>query len=142
MNSQTTVALAVVLTLNLGCGDPLIPGDAAQIKVSAGGKSVVVSLEKLGFVTIGNDRTGAPIDVIWAKVSGEDIRLYQVDFVGADGTRPGSDPACAGAVPVDGAKLSRGCIDVQSRDLTWSSDYPIPSCLFMKNVAELVFTPK
>lgn len=149
-----TLAMALATWASLllaGCGDSVVPGDyrgeARTIglvlpeDLSGAGE---MSLADIDWVTTGPDRSGALISVIFAKATLQEVTGFQVDFITADGARPGEQPGCAAWVPVDGAMLNRGLIDPVTRNLGWMGEVPeeFARCLTLSDVATLVFTRK
>lgn len=127
-----------------GAGDQTVADAAAKntVKVTYQGKSVDVDLGQPTPVTFAGAPHALLSDVVALGVSGKALDSLQADFTSSDGYNPGSKSNCASLVPVPGNLFQKGYIDVSTRRLRWDTALQYPSCLNVKDLAEITITDK
>ena len=112
------------------------------VKVTYKAQSTVVSLAQPTPVTFLGTKHARLWDVIQLAVAGVTQDKLTADFVSSDGFKPGSKSNCAGLVPVPGANLAKGYIDVSTRRLSWDPSLGYPGCLSVQDLAEILVADK
>jgi hypothetical protein len=76
-------------------------------------------------------------DIVLQALPGTDLAGIGANFASGDGFNPLGRPSCAELLPVSGSLLSQGYVDPSTRNLLWSEDLGYPSCMYVKDLAQI-----
>jgi len=137
---------ALSLLSLLACGpqetDEPVNDTSQTVKVSYLGTSTDVSLGKPATVDLGGSPHVRHSDVIKLALPDKDLSTVGAGFRSADGFDPSSKAACQAVLPVSGDTLSKGYLDPETRLLKWDDSLQFPTCLSVRDTAEILLTDK
>jgi len=128
-----------------------VPLDGGLAGEGIAGKSVeVIYLGKSHVVGLNQPKPVMSNGVAYARLSdlvaialpGKDQTTFGVDFESSDGFKPTNSPNCTTLIPMPGANLAKGYVQVESRLLAWDEDLGYPGCMSPKDVAKILLADK
>ena len=118
-------------------GSPAEASTAQTVKVTYKGQDKTVDLSQPTPVTFEGIASVKLSDVIALAFPGLTQTDLTADFMSSDGFKPGAKSNCSGLLPVPGANIALGYIGLPDRRLRWELSLGYPSCLYVKDLAEI-----
>jgi len=117
-------------------GEP--DGGVASVDVVHGEVTVTVDLGDLDAVVLDDGEEHARLaDVVEAASLDTALEDLEFDFEAADGFRSSSTPTCEHTIPIVGALLRSGHLNLRSRDMSWDEALDLPGCVYVTDLARI-----
>ena len=131
-------AYVLLLALGLAACDGEPAPEPHTVAVVYGETTVTVDLGDLDVVTFQDAPHVRLSDVVEAASLGVALESLELDFEAADGFRSSSSSNCDDFVPVPGALLAQGYVNLETRRTAWEEALDFPGCLRVADLARIL----